>query len=309
MSRASIVAMLIAAEVLIVGLALYTVSGGKRSYAAGMQHVDFTPAAVSPIAAGATPRIVVDDEDSRVTVAVSNDDLVHVRDLTQMHGGVFSSGHYAQLHVTRTSDGVRIERPSGNHLSIEIFGFSRQAIEVLVPRGSQVEVARCSGAEVSGITGDVSVQSQDGRITLADLQGNIAANSADGSVKATNVRGDRLSMETRDGHLTLQDVAAGALVATTRDGGIDARGISLQGQSPQATIHSGDGSVRLQLAPNADLTIDASTGDGRIVVDGSSLPRDDSAQRTIRLGAGTGRMTVGTADGSINISTNGALVQ
>ena len=81
---------------------------------------NFTAAAVAPIAAGAAPHVVIDDAESRVGVGVSNDELVHVRDLTQMRGAVFSSGNYPQLNVTRTSDGVRIERPHAEHLSIDI---------------------------------------------------------------------------------------------------------------------------------------------------------------------------------------------
>ncbi len=309
MTRASVVGMLIAAEVLIGGMALYAVAGGNRPFTTGMHRVDFAPAAVNPISAGATPRITIDDAASRVSVGISNDDLVHVRDLTHMHGGIFSDSGYAQLRVSRTSDGVSIERPSRGHLSIAIFGFSTQAIEVLAPRGARVEIARCSGADVHGIVGGVSVRSQDGHVTLADLQGVVDARSDDGYVEATNVRGDRLAMQSMDGHLALQDVIVGSLVATTHDGRIEAERVSLSGDRPEATLHSDDGSIKLQLAPNADLTIDASTGDGRIVVDGSSLSHDDSAQRTVRLGGGTGHMTVGTADGSIHILTNGALVQ
>ncbi|MBV8343795.1 MAG: DUF4097 family beta strand repeat protein [Candidatus Eremiobacteraeota bacterium] len=309
MSRASVVAMLIAAEVLIVGMAVYAVSHGGTTFASGMHHVDFTPVAQAPVAAGDAPHVVVDDEQSRVGVTISNDGLVHVRDLTEMRGAVFSSGAYPQLHVSRTSDGVRIERPSTGHLSIDVFGFSNERIEVEVPRASRLEIARCSGADVSGITGGVSVRSMDGHITLADLQGTVDAHSSDGYVEATNVRGARLAMDSLDGHLSLQNVAVESLAATTHDGRIVADGLNLVGAHPDATLHTDDGSVRVHVPPSADVTINASTSDGSIVVDGVSQERDDSAARTIRLGDGTAKMTVGTSDGSIHIYTNGASLQ
>jgi Putative adhesin len=311
MSRASIVGMLVAAEILVVGFAVYSLGGGPRMFGSGMHHVDFTPIALAPVSAGATPRVVVDDAPSRIRVAVSNDDLVHVRDLTDFHGGIFSHAPYAQLRVTRTNDGVRIERPAGEHTSISIglFGFSTQAIEVLVPRASHVEIARCSGADVDGLSGGVSVDSQDGHVTLTDLQGVVDARSNDGYIEATNVRGDRLAMESMDGHLTLHDVTVGSLVATTHDGRIVASDLGFVGERPDATLHSDDGSVNLHLVPSSDLTINASTEDGRITIDGNSLSHEDSEQRTVRVGAGTGRMTVGTSDGSIHIFTSGALVQ
>ena len=302
MSRASVVGMLVAAEVLIVGMAIYAVGTGGASFASGMHHVDFAAAPIAAVDAGATPRVVIDDRSSRVHVAISNDDKVHVRDLTEMHGGVYASGKYPQLRVTRTADGVRIERPDTGRLLVQIFGFSTQAIDVEVPRGAHVEVERSSGADVFGVAGGVSVHSVDGHVTLTDLQGTVDAQSDDGYLKATNVRGDRLGLQSLDGHLSLDNVAVATLAATTRDGRIEAEGLNVSGD---ATLQTDDGSIRLKLAPNADLTIDASTRDGRIAVDGASLDRDDSAQRTIRLGAGTGRMKLATADGSIHIFTNG----
>jgi hypothetical protein len=305
MSRASVVGMLIAAEVLIAGMALYAVGRGGTTFAAGMHHVDFTAAPIAPVAAGATPRVVIDDASSRVHVGVSNDESVHVRDLTEMHGGVYSSGSYPQLRVTRTADGIRIERPS-TRLSIAIFGFSTQSVQVDVPSGSHIEIAGCAGADVFGVTGGVSVHSRDGHVTLTDLQGTVDARSDDGYLSATNVRGDRLGMESMDGHISLKNVAVASLLAQTRDGRIEAEALSVTGD---ATLQTDDGSIRLGLSPNANLAIDASTRDGRIVVDGTSLDHDDAAQRTIRLGAASGSMKVATSDGSIHILTNGDPIQ
>lgn len=308
-SRASIVAMLIAAEVVVAGMALYVIGGHGRTFANGMHHVDFSARGLTPITVGATPHVVIDDAHSRIDVGTAADGRVHVRDLTEMHGAVFSSTPYPQLHVTRTGDGVRIERPAVGSLSNDMFGFSREAIEVLVPPASHLEIARCSGADITGITGGVSVRSQDGHIKLADVQGTVDAQSDDGYLDARNVRADRLAMTTSDGHLTLQDVTAASLVATTHDGRIEGTGLALVGTQAQATLHTDDGSITLGLAPDADLTIDASTGDGRIVVDGTRVDHDGSSGHTLRLGSGAGKMTVGSGDGSIHILTNGALVQ
>ncbi|MFY9739742.1 MAG: DUF4097 family beta strand repeat-containing protein [Candidatus Cybelea sp.] len=326
MSRISVVAMLVAAELLIVGMAIYALGGGPPALAGSMHHVDFAAAPIEPLAAGGTPLVAVDDAASRVRVGVSNDGLVHVRDLTQMRGAIFSSSSYPQLRVTRTADGVRIERPARQHFSVDLFGFSTAAIQVDVPSGSHVQIVRCSGADVDGITGGVNVQSQDGHISLSDLRGIVDASSDDGYLTATNVRGDRLAMESSDGHLTLADVSVGSLVARTRDGRIEANNLTIAGARPDATLHSddgplriagtfgangsyevstGDGSVNLRVPRDSDFTIDASTGDGRIDVDGSSLARDDSAQQTIRLGAGSGTMKLATSDGSIHLYTNG----
>jgi hypothetical protein len=306
MSRVSIVGMLLAAEVLIVGMAIYVVGGGGATFAAGMHRSEFTAVPIAPVAAGDAPHIVIDDPDSRVHVDLSSDRLVHVNDLTQMHGWMFSSGKYPRLVVSRTSDGVRIERPHApgdDVVGFGLFGFSTQAIEVDVPQAAQLEIERCSGADVRGLTGGVNVHSVDGHVTLTDLAGSVDARSDDGYLAATSVRGDRLALDAVDGHIALQDVAVSSLSATTRDGRIVADGLSVTGN---ATLQTDDGSVRVGLAPNANLTIDASTRDGSVSVDGTSADRsDDSTQRTIRVGSGNGQMKLATADGSIRIFTNG----
>jgi len=307
MSRASIVGMLVAAEILIVGMAIFAVRGSGAALGAGMQGVDFTAAAQAPVSAGTAPHVVVDDANSRVHVGVSSDGLVHVRDLTQMRGAVFSTVRYPQLRVTRTADGVLVERPHGGALTVEIFGFSTQAIEVDVPSASRVEIAHCSGADVAAITGGATVRSQDGSIKLAGVQGTIDAGSDDGSIYATDVSGESVSLVTGDGR-------------------IEAKGLSVEGAHPQAKLHSddgsvhvsgtfspngtyamttGDGSIELHVGSDADLAIDASTNDGRIVVDGVRSGGDDSASRSLRLGAGSSTMKLATSDGSIHIFTNG----
>jgi hypothetical protein len=295
--------MLLAAEIGIVGMAIYVV-GGRPSFASGTHQVDFTSEPIAPVAAGSAPHVVIDDADSRVRVGPSSDGFVHVRDLTQFRGAFFSSEPYPRLTVTRTPDGVRIVRPHAERLSVGIFGFSVQRIEIDAPQGSRVEISRCAGADVAGISGGVSVNSVDGHVTLSGLQGTVDAHSDDGSISATDVRADRLAVSSGDGHLSFDNVVVASLDGTTRDGSINAGGLRV---SNDATLQTNDGSIRVSLAPSSDLTVDASTRDGRISVDGNSIDGDDSAQRTIRVGTGTGHLAVATDDGSIRIYTNGEL--
>jgi DUF4097 and DUF4098 domain-containing protein YvlB len=303
MSRVTVVAMLIAAEIAIVGMAIYALGRGGTSLAAGLHSSDFAAAPIAPLAAGLTPHVVIDDPRSRVVVGTSGDELVHVRDLTRIRGAVFSSGPYPHLTAARTADGVRIARPDGGRVTFSLFDISVQRIEVDVPSGSRLEIARCEGADVNGLNGDVSVHSIDGHVKLSDLRGSVDARSDDGYISATNVRGDRLAVESMDGHLSLDNVTVASLLGTTRDGRIEAGNLSV---ANDATLQTADGSLRVGFAPGANLTVDASTRDGKITVDGFSGDNDSSAQRTIRLGAGTGRMKLATDDGSIHITTNGA---
>jgi DUF4097 and DUF4098 domain-containing protein YvlB len=343
MSRASLVGMLVAAEIVIVGLAIYAIAGTGRSgsfhgliFAAhGLHRSDFVAKPIAPVQAGETPHVTIDDSDSRVVVTASTDGLVHVTDLTDTHRAFFSGGSaIRQLAVARPADGVAISRPSSqsdNSWGARFtFGISRERIEVQLPPGARLDVSRCSGADVTGIGGGVTAHSQDGHITLTNLKGDVVASSDDGSITAQTIAGDNVTLHSGDGRITLKDVRATSLNATTSDGRIEASGIAVSGASPKATLHSDDGSIHiggvfapggayevttkdgsvsLALAPGADLTVDASTGDGRIVVDGASITNEegDSVRHTIRLGSGAGNLRVSSDDGSIHIQTNGAV--
>jgi len=300
MSRASVVAMLVAVEIAIVGIALYAVHGMDRVHAA-----EFTARTVAPVEAGTSPHIAIDDVDSRIDVSVSNDGLVHVKDLTNLHGAFFGgSGTIAQLAVDRTADGVSISRPQRGTFHFE-FGDFERSIEVEVPAGSRLDIARCAGARIAGIEGGIAVHSQDGRITLTDVSGSIEARTDDGSIYATRVRGNDVALASADGRLILDDISAASLDAQTKDGRIEAKGLAISGGAQHAVLHTDDGSIRVALAPGADLTVVATTGDGDVDVDGNSS--DDATHRTIRLGNGSGSLQLTSADGSIHILTNGAV--
>jgi hypothetical protein len=310
-SRASVVITLVAVEVGIVMVALYAIGGlrwngiGWSGQAfASMQHVDFAAQPIAPLDAGSTPHITVDDPESRVAVKLSSDGLVHVLDLTSVHGVRFSGQNsIPQLRVARTRDGVSIVRPW--HEQFLVMGSVDERIEVGVPAGSRVDISRCAGADVTGITGGVSVHSQDGHVTLADLRGKVDADSDDGYIEAAGIRGDSLTIHSSDGSLILRDVATKTLDAHTNDGRVEVRQPS---ELMNGSITSDDGSITLELSAGADLTVDASTGDGSISVDGSRVEHgdSDSVQHTITLGRGTGILHVSTGDGSIHIITNGA---
>jgi DUF4097 and DUF4098 domain-containing protein YvlB len=331
-NRAALVGMLVAVEILIAGLVVWSIGGAGHLSAAGLpgHQVDFTAKAIAPIDAGATPHVVISDPSSGVRVGVSADGRVHVRDLTNTHGTFFSHDEtIPQVAATRTADGVAIERPSyDSDWTIFSFGSSERRIQVDVPAGTHLDIQKSNSAEVTGVTGGATVRSLDGHVTLTDLQGTVNARSADGSVTASNIHGDSLTVESADGHLTLHDIAVEKLSANTSNGRVDATGLTIAGTQPSATLHSNDGSVHahgsfapggtyevssndgrveLGLAPGSDLTVELTTGDGGIYVDGKRSSDDDAQHQTLKLGSGSGAMRVSSADGSIHLSTNGAL--
>jgi Toastrack DUF4097 len=298
-SRAGLISLLIAVEVVIAGLALYSLRGAGFASAGGFHGVEYTAPPIAPISAGYAPVVTVDDIDSRVVVTPSNDGLVHVTDRTQVHGFIFGSDHAQVLQVTRSLDGVRIYRPEGHF----VLGDTTTRIELAVPPMTHLKIARSGGDDISGLQNGADVVSQDGHITLEGVKGDIKAHSDDGRVTLTNVSANQID-------------------ATSNDGRIYATQIEMTGPSPRATLHSDSGSMRisgsfpagnysfttadgrieLSLLAGSDASVEASTGDGRVVVDGGDL-----AGQPIRVGAGSATMRVRSEDGSVHIITNGAL--
>jgi hypothetical protein len=308
MTRTSMIATLVAVEVLIVGIALYALRGGNGF---SMHHGSrWIAAAIAPLAAGSAPQIEVDDPDSTVNVVTSSDGLVHVIDRTRA-GGMWGSGRIAQLRVARTPAGVSIIRPGDSETHWQ-FGFTDQRIEVDVPAGAHLTIARCSGAAVTGIQGGAEVHSQVGRITMTDVRGQaLLARSDDGRVVLNDVTANSIDATSKDGRIEASHLAATGdsphVVLQTDDGSIDVAGPLAPGGKYEMSTKDGD--VRLALQRDADLAVDLSTDDGRIYVDGAEKPRgdDDSAHHTIRLGSGSGSLNASTNDGSIHITTNGAV--
>jgi hypothetical protein len=73
-------------------------------------------------------------------------------------------------------------------------------------------------------------------------------------------------------------------------------------------VTTDDGSVRVSLPSGFDAEIDAQSGDGRVMTDGSIERLDDEGEdRRVfrgRIGSGGRTLTVRSGDGSINLSRN-----
>ncbi len=298
-SRTGLISLLVAVEVVIAGLALYTLRGSGFASAGGFHEVEYTAPAIAPISAGYAPVVTVDDVDSHVVVTASDDGQVHVTDRTQVHGFMFGGDRAQVLQVTRTLDGVRVYRPEG-HFTL---GDTTNRVELSVPPMTKLKISRSGGDDISGLQNGIDVVSQDGHVTLNDMKGDVKAHSD-------------------DGRITLSDVSANQIDATTNDGRIYATQIQMTGASPRATLHSDSGSMRisgvfpagnyafttsdgrieLSLLQGSDASVDASTGDGHVVLDGRDLEG-----QPIRVGAGSASMHVRSEDGSVHVTTNGAL--
>jgi Putative adhesin len=312
-SRTPVFAVLIAAEIAIVGLAAYSIRGAISGnvIAGGGTGADFAAKTFAPIAAGTTPRVTIDDPNSGVTIGVSSDGQVHVKDDTSFSGVSLRSPHgYPQLTVTQDFNGVHISRAAYHQSWAMFIGFSssRQHFEVQVPANATVVVTACDNAEVSDLKNGATIKALDGRIELTHVEGAIVAHTDDGHVAADDVTSPSLDLSSDDGWIEAHNfTAAGSAPYVrlhSRDGHVTANGLFPAGG--KYDIGTSDGRVTLALAHGSDVTIDASTNDGSVRVDGVRTTNGDGAQQSIRVGSGGSAMRVHSDDGSVTITTNAA---
>jgi WD40 repeat protein len=285
-SRFGLIAVLVAVEVFIGG-AILAVSGvGHGSWsvqAAGLRQVREGDKVFAPIDAGASPHVVIADPGSQVVVTASQDGKVHVTDRSQASGWYFANSDRRQLTVTRTADGVAVERPDGWQ-----FGFfidDDERTEVALPPSSYVEITGSGSARVTGIRGRAEIHSQDGAIEAVDL----ALSSP-------------LVVSSQDGDVHLQNVSAPSIDASTEDGAIRSDSLRVGG----GRLQTQDGSVDVALSGN--LRVQAQTQDGDVYFDGRRVASgDDETSGVYQIGAGGGSLQVGTQDGSIHINSKGAI--
>ena len=283
-TRTGIIAVLIAAEVFIAGVIVASAGGLKTFTAVGnARDFSYAPYSLPAVDAGSHPHVVIDDADSRVVVTPSTDGMVHVTDATRVGGWGWGWGSRPQhVQVRKTADGVVIERPASQGRFI-LFGFEYSRTEVTLPAGATIEIAHSGGADLSDLTGTISVHSDDGHISATNLRsGDVALTTADGSIRLDNIDADKLAVSTADGSIRASSLRV-------RNG----------------TAHTGDGSITLAFADAGNLALHASTGDGSIRVNGARQG-DSSSPLDYKLGNGAGSLDVSTQDGSIRVTTNGA---
>lgn len=149
--------------------------------------------------------------------------------------------------------------------------------------------------------GKVDLNTGDGRIELAGLQGEMNLHSGDGSQSVHDVSG-RVRATTGDGHIEASGKFDG-LELKTGDGRIDVRAATGSTVSEDWTVQTGDGSVNMEVPDDLKADLYLHTGDGHIDLD---LPvttegRFKGNEVHGKLNGGGKMMTIHTGDGSIQL--------
>ena len=227
-------------------------------------------------------RVRVQTDDGSVRVSTGDIKQVEIR---VVYTG-YKLDRDLQVSTSQNGDAVEVvaKTHGGNWLSFGV-RHSSLRVEVHMPKDADLEVSTGDGSvEADSISGNLDVKTGDGHISVQGAHGNIRLHTGDGHVSVEG-RFDALTIKTGDGSVTAR-AGKGSTVASAWN------------------IHTGDGSVDLDLPGEMQANLDASTHDGRIslgipvTVEGTF----SSTKITGKMNGGGQPIVVRTGDGSIHLN-------
>jgi DUF4097 and DUF4098 domain-containing protein YvlB len=245
-------------------------------------------------------RVKVETDDGSVRVSTGEIKQVEVR--------VIYSGYKLDqdLRVSATQSGDTVEVVAKTSSK---WGFhwgsmhTSLRVEVHMPKDADLTVNTGDGSvEAESINGNLDVHTGDGSIRVQGAKGEIRLRTGDGSIEGRDLDG-RADVTTGDGHVNLEG-RFDVLNIKTGDGSVTARARGGSKVQSSWNIHTGDGSVDLDLPGEIQANIDVTTHDGHIslgipvTVEGTF----STSRISGKMNGGGAPIVVRTGDGSIHLN-------
>jgi DUF4097 and DUF4098 domain-containing protein YvlB len=247
----------------------------------------------------ATVRIKVDD--SSVHVTTSDTNQVEFRVTSQGFSAVEVGG---KLHIDSQQNGNDVEL-TVRLASHFVIGFSNRRLttEVRMPKNADLQIDTSDGhVELADLNGNIKVHTSDGAITASKLSGRIELHSGDGKISATDLDG-KCDISTGDGSIH----AAGrfdSLDLKSSDGAVSARAELGSKLASMWSIATKDGRIDVDIPKDLQANLDASTGDGHITLGLPVSMQGDIGKKSAHgtLNGGGPTLFIHSGDGSIRLS-------
>jgi hypothetical protein len=299
--RATVLAGLVAAELVVLGLIFSSLRGFSHHGSIALASTSSgIPADVhTTIPTSHAPTVILRDDDAHFHIHTAPIAYVRIDETTTTDGRV---GGITPLSVEhRQFNSIYVGRHELYH------GSMHRDIAVVVPVNATIEVDDCTSLTMSGLSGAATIKcSGDQPVEISDQRGALEVKNDDGRVSISHMTGDRLEVTNGDGSVELTDVRTNFLTIKTGDGQIAGTGIV----AGNGSIQSGDGNVALTFAPLANVTVGVKTDSSDSTVTAVSPLQlvqigDSNSERQVRFGAGEGRLDVKTDDGSVTLARGG----
>jgi hypothetical protein len=198
-------------------------------------------------------------------------------------------------HYKIGPDGIRVEeRQNGDSVEIDVryphhgvtFDWNNHRVDIIIqmPREGKVNLHTGDGKiELSGLKGEMDLESGDGSESLESVDGKLHAHTSDGHIRAEG-RFDEVDLKTGDGHVDVRAASGSTLATNWR-------------------LATGDGSVSLEVPSEFAADVDLHTGDGHIDLGMPVATTGQTRGNEVRgkLNGGGNLLTIHTGDGSIHL--------
>ena len=229
------------------------------------------------------PDLRVETSDANIHVDTWDQKTIEAR-VTSEHYKIGGRGLKIEEHQSGDSVDLEIHFPHDVHIiSFNVRSY-RVDVEIHMPREGRVNLHTDDGAiRLANFKGEMDLQTGDGHQDIDSVDGTLRARAADGRITAAG-RFDVLEL-------------------TTGDGRIEARAQSGSAVTSSWTLHTGDGSVTLELPANFAADVDLHTGDGHITADIPVSVDGRLSEKNIhgKINGGGNLITVHTGDGLIRL--------
>jgi DUF4097 and DUF4098 domain-containing protein YvlB len=228
------------------------------------------------------PDLRVETSDANIHVDTWDQKTVEAR-VTSEHYKIGERGLRIEEHQSGDSVELEIHFPHDIHI-ISFNVHNRVDVEIHMPREGKVNLHTGDGSiQLANFKGEMDLRTGDGHQDIDAVDGALRARASDGHITAAG-RFDLLELETGDGRIEAR-AQSGSTIASSW------------------TVHTGDGSVTLQLPENFAADVDLHTGDGHITADIPLAVDGRLSEKNIhgKINGGGKLITVHTGDGSIRL--------
>jgi hypothetical protein len=271
--------------------------GGLALWGAGGARADEV-AKTFRVSGHAKVRVETDDG----SVRVSTGDIKQV-EIRVVYSG-FKLDRDLRVSTEQSGDVVEVvAKTSGGSFWNWGVRHSSLRVEVHMPKEADLTVRAGDGSVAAeSINGDLEVTTGDGSITVQGAKGNMRFHTGDGSIEARALDGT-VDASSGDGHINLEGRFDG-LKIKTGDGSVTAKATPGSKVAIGWTIHTGDGSVDVEIPGDLQANIEASTHDGHISL-GLPVTVEGTFSSTKiqgKLNGGGMPVEIRTGDGSIRLN-------
>ena len=247
---------------------------------------------------GDSPKLIVKGFNGRVEVKAGT-----VDDTVSVHARLRNPSRI-DYSVSQDGDTIRIEAQRKGRGRVSLFGFlghrTHASIFVTTPRKTDVELSTSNGRiDLQGTEGIGKLHTSNGRFNIDNFNGDLDASTSNSRIEVKNTEGSG-TLNTSNGRISMENTR-GNYDAKTSNGSISFRGQLAAGSHNQ--LRTSNGSVRVELEGEPNVSIDARTTNGQIHCDLPITTESESERRHLigKIGDGGAELTVQTTNGSVTI--------